>query len=98
MAVIKPDAVASGMVEEILAHVESAGLEVLCKEERTLTREEAEEFYKQHEGSVSWHNDCARAVWRGQGVCVDGCVCMCACINYVLQSACIILELFNLFL
>ena len=71
MAVIKPDAVASGMVEEILAHVESAGLEVLCKEERTLTREEAEEFYKQHEGSVSGCSDCARAVWRGHGVCVN---------------------------
>ena len=29
-------------------------MEVLCREERQLTREEAAEFYKQHEGSVSW--------------------------------------------
>jgi len=33
--------------------LESKGLEVLVKEERQLTREEAAEFYKQHEGSVS---------------------------------------------
>ena len=33
--------------------LESKGLEVLMKEERLLTREEAAEFYKQHEGSVS---------------------------------------------
>lgn len=38
-------------------------MEVLYKEERQLTREEAAEFYKQHEGSVSeegeggWWND-----------------------------------------
>ena len=67
VAIIKPDAVANGVVEDILAQVEAAGLEVLCQEERTLTREEAEDFYKQHEGSVSCgcgHSDCARAVWR----------------------------------
>lgn len=63
VAVIKPDAVANGVVEEILAQVEAAGLEVLCREERTLTKEEAEDFYKQHEGSVSLqHNDCIRSI------------------------------------
>ena len=31
--------------------VEEAGLEVLRKEEKTLTKEEAMEFYKHHEGS-----------------------------------------------
>ena len=31
--------------------VEAEGMEILRKEERTLTKEEAAEFYKQHEGS-----------------------------------------------
>ena len=53
VAIIKPDAVAAGTAEEILEKMEAAGMEVLLKEERTLTREDAAEFYKQHEGSVS---------------------------------------------
>ena len=36
-----------------LVQLEAKGLELLVKEERQLTREEAAEFYKQHEGSVS---------------------------------------------
>ena len=32
--------------------VEEQGYQVLAKEERQLTMEEAAEFYKQHEGSV----------------------------------------------
>ena len=31
--------------------VEESGMEVLKKEEKVLTKEEAAEFYKQHEGS-----------------------------------------------
>ena len=31
--------------------VEASGMEVLKKEEKLLTKEEAAEFYKQHEGS-----------------------------------------------
>ena len=70
VAVIKPDAVKAGMVDEIITKVnkqfflpysctginqqlEESGLEVLHQEERVLTKEEAAEFYKQHEGSVS---------------------------------------------
>lgn len=34
--------------------VEEQGYQVLAKEERQLTIEEAAEFYKQHEGSVSF--------------------------------------------
>ena len=34
-----------------LLKVKSEGMEILQQEERTLTREEAAEFYKQHEGS-----------------------------------------------
>lgn len=51
LLVIKPDAVRAGKVDEILETVEAKGLEVLLKEERQLTKEEAAEFYKQHEGS-----------------------------------------------
>ena len=53
VAIIKPDAVEAGTVDEILAKMEAAGMEILLKEERTLTKEDAAEFYKQHEGSVS---------------------------------------------
>ena len=33
--------------------VEAQGYQVLAKEEKQLTKEDAAEFYKQHEGSVS---------------------------------------------
>jgi nucleoside diphosphate kinase len=51
VAIIKPDAVAKGLVEEILEKVKSRGLEVLAHTERVLTKEEAAEFYSQHRGS-----------------------------------------------
>lgn len=49
--VIKPDAVQAGKVEEILEKVKSEGMEVLAYEEHQFTKDEAIEFYKQHEGS-----------------------------------------------
>jgi hypothetical protein len=51
--VIKPDAVQDGKVEEILERVKNEGMEVLATQEHLFTKEEAMEFYKQHEGSVS---------------------------------------------
>lgn len=51
--VIKPDAVKAGKVEEIIERVKGQGLEVLACEEHQFTKDEAAEFYKQHEGSVS---------------------------------------------
>ncbi len=51
--VIKPDAVQAGKVEEIVERVKSQGMEVIASKEHTFTKEEAAEFYKQHEGSVS---------------------------------------------
>lgn len=51
--VIKPDAVQAGRVEEILERVQAEGIEVLACEEHLFTKEEAVEFYKQHEESVS---------------------------------------------
>lgn len=68
VALIKPDAVKAGQVDEIIEKVhrqvhltytsifkqfKASGLEVLHQEERVLSKEEAAEFYKQHEGSVS---------------------------------------------
>ena len=35
----------------VVLQVKSEGMEILRQEERTLTKEEAAEFYKQHEGS-----------------------------------------------
>lgn len=51
--VIKPDAVKAGKVEEILEQIKGEGVDVLATEEHLFTKEEATEFYKQHEGSVS---------------------------------------------
>ena len=72
LAVIKPDAVQAGLVDEIIEKVmtcirqvhtimcsllqfKESGMEVLHREERVLSKEEAAEFYKQHEGSVRCH-------------------------------------------
>ena len=54
------------LVSHSLTQLEAKGLEVLMKEERQLTKEEAAEFYKQHEGSVS----AAREVWADVPACV----------------------------
>ncbi|XP_078702271.1 thioredoxin domain-containing protein 6-like isoform X14 [Branchiostoma floridae x Branchiostoma belcheri] len=45
VAIIKPDAVQAGHVEDIIQRVKDAGFEILAQEERTLTEEEAREFY-----------------------------------------------------
>ncbi|XP_062504205.1 thioredoxin domain-containing protein 3 homolog isoform X2 [Corticium candelabrum] len=54
VAIIKPDAVAKGLVDDILEKVKSRGLEVLAHEERVLTREEAAEFYSHHSESETF--------------------------------------------
>jgi len=51
VAIIKPDAVKDGLVDQIIEEIKSNGLEIIKQEERILTKEEAAEFYKQHEGS-----------------------------------------------
>jgi len=51
VAVIKPDAVAAEKVDEILQKLDEVGIDVLCNEERTLEREEAEQFYEEHRGT-----------------------------------------------
>ena len=65
------------LVSHSLTQLEAKGLEVLMKEERQLTKEEAAEFYKQHEGSVS----AAREVWPYTCMCTNnfmakGCICI----------------------
>nr|CAB3264380.1 CiIC3 thioredoxin domain-containing protein 3 homolog [Phallusia mammillata] len=49
VALIKPDVVQNGQVDEILAKIEEAGIEVLVNSERMLSEEEAREFYKNRE-------------------------------------------------
>jgi nucleoside-diphosphate kinase len=48
LAIIKPDAVASGKAGKILAHLEAAGFRVLATRMTRLTREQAGEFYAVH--------------------------------------------------
>lgn len=48
LAIIKPDAVASGKAGKILAHVEDAGFRVRSLKMIRLTRAQAEEFYAVH--------------------------------------------------
>lgn len=51
VALIKPDAVAAGKVEEILTQLDKCDIEVVSQIEREMTREDAESFYQQHEGT-----------------------------------------------
>nr|XP_054754240.1 thioredoxin domain-containing protein 3 homolog isoform X10 [Lytechinus pictus] len=49
IVLIKPDAVANGHVDDIISKIEEHGFEILATEDKTLTEDEAREFYKQHE-------------------------------------------------
>jgi len=51
VVIIKPDALESGHADDIIKNIEDCGIEILHKEEKVLSKEEAAEFYKQHEGS-----------------------------------------------
>lgn len=48
LAIVKPDAVASGKAGKIIAHLENAGFRVLAMRMTRLTREQAGEFYAVH--------------------------------------------------
>ncbi|XP_046555994.1 LOW QUALITY PROTEIN: thioredoxin domain-containing protein 3 homolog [Haliotis rubra] len=56
VAIIKPDVVRDGKVEEILQQMEEAGIEILEKQERQLTEEEARTFYD-HLKDEEYFND-----------------------------------------
>ena len=53
MLVIKPDAVKAGKVDEIVEKTKERGVDILACTEHQFTKDEAAEFYKQHEGTVS---------------------------------------------
>uniref|UniRef100_H3DGC3 Nucleoside diphosphate kinase B n=1 Tax=Tetraodon nigroviridis TaxID=99883 RepID=H3DGC3_TETNG len=46
VAILKPDAVAHGKVNEIMMKIQNAGFQILAQEERTLTETEAADFYQ----------------------------------------------------
>jgi len=50
LALIKPDAVAAGKGEEIVARIEAEGFTVVERDTLTLTKERAEQFYAEHQG------------------------------------------------
>jgi len=50
LALIKPDAVAAGKADEIVARIESEGFTVLERSTLQLSKERAEEFYGEHKG------------------------------------------------
>ena len=47
---IKPNAVAAGATEAILDQARAAGFKVVCQQVATLSKEQAEEFYGEHNG------------------------------------------------
>jgi nucleoside-diphosphate kinase len=48
LAMIKPDAMAAGYNTAIIEHITNNGFTVVRKEEKTLSKEEAEGFYAEH--------------------------------------------------
>ncbi|XP_061432496.1 LOW QUALITY PROTEIN: thioredoxin domain-containing protein 6-like [Lethenteron reissneri] len=54
VALIKPDVVAKGKVEEIIMKVQEAGFEIVAHEERTLLPEEARDFYQHRSGEPNF--------------------------------------------
>jgi nucleoside-diphosphate kinase len=50
LAIVKPDAVARGLVGDILARIHRAGFQIVAIKSLRLTRTEAEGFYAVHKG------------------------------------------------
>jgi len=48
LAIIKPNAIRRNLVGKIIALIEEEGLRIVCAQMKTLTREEAEQFYAEH--------------------------------------------------
>lgn len=61
---IKPDAVARGLVGEIISRFEHKGLKVTELKSMTLSREQAEENYAEHRGKP-FYGDLVEYVMRG---------------------------------
>jgi len=67
LAIIKPDAVASGKSGRILAHLQDAGFTVRALRMARLSRAEAEAFYAVHRGRPFYGSLCA---FMTSGPCV----------------------------
>jgi nucleoside-diphosphate kinase len=59
LAIIKPDAVASGVAGRILTHLQEAGFTVRALRMHRLTRPEAEAFYAVHRARPFYESLCA---------------------------------------
>jgi nucleoside-diphosphate kinase len=67
LAIVKPDAMARGLLGEILARIHQAGFQIRAIQSLRLTREEAEAFYAVHRGK-SFFNDLAAFMSSGKVV------------------------------
>lgn len=56
LGLIKPDAVAAGKVDEILAVIKQKGFRVASSKKMHLSEEKAKEFYAEHEGKPFFPN------------------------------------------
>ncbi|XP_019945746.2 thioredoxin domain-containing protein 6 [Paralichthys olivaceus] len=64
VTIIKPDAVAHGKANEIIMKIQDAGFEILAHEERTLTEDEARDFY-QHKAAEECFQDLVQFMSSG---------------------------------
>uniref|UniRef100_A0A674MCT2 Nucleoside diphosphate kinase B n=1 Tax=Takifugu rubripes TaxID=31033 RepID=A0A674MCT2_TAKRU len=64
VAIIKPDAVAHGKVNEIIMKIQNAGFQILAHEERRLTEDEARDFYR-HKTAEPCFEDLVRFMSSG---------------------------------
>uniref|UniRef100_A0AAY4DUQ8 Thioredoxin domain-containing protein n=1 Tax=Denticeps clupeoides TaxID=299321 RepID=A0AAY4DUQ8_9TELE len=64
VGIIKPDAVAHGKVNEIMMKIQDVGFEILAHEERTLTEDEARDFY-QHKAAEAYFEDLVQFMSSG---------------------------------
>ncbi|KAK0067211.1 thioredoxin domain-containing protein 3 isoform X5 [Biomphalaria pfeifferi] len=67
VAIIKPDAVVQGKAEEIMALIIEQGFEILTKETREITQEEAEALYA-HLDNESYYDDIIKFITSGPSV------------------------------
>jgi nucleoside-diphosphate kinase len=67
LAIVKPDAVAKGMVGQILTRIEGTGLKLLAIRMIHLSREQAAGFYAVHKERPFYQSLCA---FMSQGPCV----------------------------
>jgi len=67
LAIIKPDAVAKGVVGQIITRIEQSGLKILAARLIHMTQEEGAGFYIVHEARPFYHSLCT---FMTQGPCL----------------------------